>query len=143
MTLREALGIIAFAMLMQLSTVGLLFGLRSISGAEWPVIIVTVIVMSAIAGAVAIVLITALRRYEAKRATAVAMLALTEDERTVIRKLIELGGQEYQDTLTRKLGLSKQKVSALVNNLEQKHAITKTPFHKTNILKLTKEFGGR
>jgi uncharacterized membrane protein len=36
--------------------------------------------------------------------------------------------------------MSKSKLSALVNNLERKRAITKTRYHKTNILEPTEEF---
>jgi uncharacterized membrane protein len=83
------------------------------------------------------------RRYASERAVRVAMMTLTEDEQVVLRPIMEAGGELRQDHLRRRLDFSKSKLSALVNNLERKKVITKKRYHKTNVLKLTKEFGGR
>lgn len=85
------------------------------------------------------------RRYVAERAINVAMMTLRDDEREVLRQIMEMGGEVRQDDLWRKLRerYSKSKLSALVINLEQKHAITRTRHHRTNILKLTQEFKRR
>lgn len=73
----------------------------------------------------------------------VAMMTLTEDERKVLELVLRSGGEARQDKLRRELDFSKSKLSALANNLERKRAITKTRYHKTNILKVNREFTGR
>ncbi len=85
-------------------------------------------------------------RYGAERTIKIAMMTLNEDEQTVLRKIMESGGEIRQDDLWRKnlkQNYSKSKLSALVINLEKKHAIMRTRYHRTNILKLTPEFSSR
>jgi uncharacterized membrane protein len=101
-----------------------------------------VIVMTTVAGAIAVVLTFVFRRYATERTVKVAMMTLSEDERKVLEQIIQLK-EVRQDDLRRKVDMSKSKLSALVNNLERKGAILKLRHHKTNILRPTKEFGGR
>jgi len=143
MTTREALGIILFAMFVQGFTVVLVSFLRPTADIGWATIAITVLGMSAAAGSVAVGLVLAFRRYERARTASIAMMTLTTDERQVFEAIVRASGDAYQDKLRRELDMSKAKLSALVNNLERKHAITKERFHKTNILKVSKEFAGR
>ena len=70
-------------------------------------------------------------------------MTLTSDERLVFEAILRAGGEVRQDKLRRELDMSKSKLSALLNNLERKHAITKARYFKTNILRVSKEFSGR
>lgn len=100
-------------------------------------------IMAAVAGTIAAVLVFLFKRYASERATRIALMTLTEDERKVFEAIVRSGGEARQDKLRRELDMSKSKLSALVNNLEKKRAITKTRYFKTNILKVSEEFGGR
>jgi uncharacterized membrane protein len=130
-------------MLVQGFTVVLVSFLRPAAEIGWTMIAITVLGMSAAAGSVAVGLVLAFRRYERARATNIAMMTLTADERQVFEAIVRASGDAYQDKLRRELDMSKAKLSALVNNLERKHVITKERFHKTNILRVSKEFAGR
>jgi len=72
----------------------------------------------------------------------VALMTLSDDERKVFEAILRAGGEARQDKLRRELDMSKAKLSALVNNLERKNAITKTRYWKTNILRVREEFTG-
>jgi len=98
--------------------------------------------MASVAGSVAAILLLLFKRYATERAVRVAMLTLSEDERKVLNEILK-DGEVRQDVLRRRLDMSKSKLSALVNNLEKKGAIIKLRHHKTNILRATKEFGGK
>jgi len=144
MTLREALGIVLLVVILQLCLGLLLYGpLHPAQGLELQSILVAILTMGAVAGSVAAALAFTFKRYAGERTMRVAMMTLTEDERKVIELVLQLGGEVRQDKLRRELDFSKSKLSALVNNLERKQAITKTRHHKTNILKVSKEFAGR
>lgn len=144
MTLREALGIVLLVVILQLCLGLLLYGpLRPAPGLELHSILVAILVMAAVAGSVAAALTWAFKRYAGERAMRIAMMTLTEDERKVLELVLRSGGEARQDKLRRELDFSKSKLSALVNNLERKRAITKTRYHKTNILKVSREFAGR
>ncbi len=82
------------------------------------------------------------KSYASERAVRVAMMTLSEEERAILGKIMELGNEIRQDDLWRKLreDFSKSRLSALLINLEKKNAITRTRYGRTNILKLTSEF---
>jgi uncharacterized membrane protein len=144
MTLRETLGIVLLVVILQLCLGLLLYGpLSPAPGLELHSILVAVLIMAAVAGSIAAALAFTFKRYAGERAMRVAMMTLTEDERKVLESVLRAGGEARQDKLRRELDFSKSKLSALVNNLERKHAITKTRYHKTNILRVSKEFAGR
>ena len=143
MTLREAFGIVVLVVLLQICLGLLLYGpLNPVPGLEISAIVVAIGVMTGIAGSIAVVLVFLFRRYASERVARVALMTLTEDERRVFEAILRSGGEARQDKLRRELDMSKSKLSALVNNLERKHAITKTRYWKTNILKASKEFTG-
>lgn len=144
MTLREALSIIALVVTLQFCLGLLIYGpLRPMPGLELYSIAVAVLMMAAVSSAIAVVLYALFSRYASERAMKVAMMTLTEDERKVFELILRSGGEVRQDDLRRQLDFSKSKLSALVNNLERKGAITKIRYHKTNLLKPSKEFIGR
>ena len=144
MTLREAFGIVLLVVILQLCLGLLLYGpLHPAPGLELNSILVAILIMAIVAGSVAAALAFTFKRYAGERTMRVAMMALTADERKVLELVLRLGGEVRQDKLRRELDFSKSKLSALVNNLERKRAITKTRHHKTNMLKVSKEFAGR
>ena len=141
MTLREAIGIVALVVIIQLSMGLILYGpLRPAPGLELSTIAVAIGVLAAVAGTIAAVLLYLLKRYGKERAVRVAMMTLTEDERKVLEAIMRSGGEARQDKLRREVDMSKSKLSSLVNNLERKHVIAKTRYFKTNILKVSEEF---
>ncbi len=144
MMLREAFGIVALVVVLQLCLGLLLYGPLSPSpGLELTTIVVAILIMASVAGGIAAVLVFLFNRYASERTMRVALMALTEDERKVFETIVRSGGEARQDKLRKELDMSKSKLSALVNNLEKKHAITKTRYWKTNILKMSKEFTGK
>lgn len=121
-----------------------LFGVLGIApGISWGLIAVSLLLIVSISVVATLVFYFVFRGYASERAIRAVMMALSEDEQAVLRQIMNSSGEIRQDDLWRKLDLSKSKLSALVNNLERKGAITKTRYHRTNILKLTKEFGSR
>ncbi|RLG57787.1 MAG: hypothetical protein DRN83_00920 [Hadesarchaea archaeon] len=144
MTIREAFGVVLLVVLLQLSLGVLLYGpFAPAPGLDIFTVVVAVGIMAAVAGSIATVLVLVFKRYASERAVRIALMTLTEDERRVFEAIVRSGGEVRQDKLRREVDMSKSKLSALVNNLERKHAITKTRYWKTNILKVTEEFGGR
>lgn len=143
MTLREAFAIVALVVVLQLSLGILLYGPFSPApGLDLSTIVVAVGIMATVAGSIAAVLVFVFKRYAGERAVRIALMTLTEDERKVFEAIVRAGGEARQDKLRREVDMSKAKLSALVNNLERKHAITKTRYWKTNILRVSKEFSG-
>jgi uncharacterized membrane protein len=143
MTIREAFGIVVLVVVIQLCFGLLFYGLlKPAPSLEISAIVVAIGVMAGVAGSIAAILVFLFNRYASERATRVALMTLTEDERRVFEAILRSGGEARQDKLRRELDMSKSKLSALVNNLERKHAITKTRYWKTNILKASKEFTG-
>ena len=143
MTLREAFGIVVLVVLLQICLGLLLYGpFKPAPGLEISAVVVAIGMMAGVAGSIAVVLVFLFKRYASERVARVALMTLTEDERRVFEAILRSGGEARQDKLRRELDMSKSKLSALLNNLERKHAITKTRYWKTNILKLNKEFTG-
>jgi len=64
---------------------------------------------------------------------------LKQDEKQVIKSLIESGGEMQQNKLVTKLGLSKVKTTRLLYSLEQKNLIIKERHGLTNMVKLKKQ----
>lgn len=144
MTIREAFGIVLLVVVIQLCLGLLLYGpLSPAPGLELSAIFIAILIMTLVAGGIAVVLVFLIRRYTSERVKRVVLMTLTDDERRVFEAILRAGGEARQDKLRRELDMSKAKLSALVNNLERKHAITKTRYWKTNILRINKEFTGR
>ncbi len=92
-----------------------------------------------VSSAVGIVLYWLIQRYMKERAIKTAMMAMTEDEKKVLRKIMN-AGELRQDELRKELDFSKSKISALVNNLVDKNAVEKNRYKRTNKLEPTEEF---
>jgi len=143
-TLKEALGVVLLVILIQVTIGAILYvPLGSATGIDVASIIAAVVIMAAVGGGVATLLVFLIKKYSGERVLRVALMTLTDSERKVFEAILRAGGQARQDKLRRELDMSKAKLSAIVNNLERKNAITKTRYWKTNILKVKKEFTGR
>jgi uncharacterized membrane protein len=141
MDIKDILGLVGLVVVLQLA-LGVMLSLISPSPPlDLGTIIAAVAIMATVAGSIAAVLIFAFKRYATERTLRVAMMTLTEDERRVLEEILR-SREVRQDHLRRRLDMSKAKLSALLNNLERKGAIFKLRYHKTNLLRPTKEFGG-
>lgn len=142
MDIRESLWVILLVVILQLSLGILLYLLSPSPTITLANLAVAIVMMATVAGTIAVVLTFLFRRYSTERAVRVAMMTLTDDERRVLGEILR-EGKIRQDKLRHRLDISKSKLSALVNNLEKKGAILKLRYHKTNVLRPTKEFGGK
>jgi uncharacterized membrane protein len=125
---------------MQLSLGLVLYGpLGGAPGVDLFSVAVALLILTVVSTSIAVALYWVVRRYSSERAIRVAMMTLSRDERAVLERIMRQG-KVRQDDLRRQVDMSKSKLSALVNNLERKRAITKTRYHKTNILEPTEEF---
>jgi len=144
MTIREAFGIVALVIVLQLFIGLLLYSILQLSPVlDIYTVLLAVGIMAGVAGGVAAALTLVFKKYASERAMRVALMTLTEDERRVFEAILRSKGVAYQDKLRRELDMSKSKLSALVKNLERKQAITKERYFRTNILKVNKEFTGK
>ena len=142
MTLREVFGIVALVVILQLCLGTLIYLLSPAPALQFHSILLAIGIMAAVAGSIAAVLAFSFKRYATERTMRVAMMTLSADERRVLEEVMRCR-EIRQDDLRRRLDMSKSKLSALVNNLEQKGAILKLRYHKTNVLRPTKEFAAR
>ncbi|KXA94431.1 hypothetical protein AKJ65_04395 [candidate division MSBL1 archaeon SCGC-AAA259E19] len=108
-------------------------------GVNLPSIGLSVVLVTAVSSAIATVLYRLIGRYTRERAVKTAMMAMTEDEETVLRKIMN-PGEVRQDELRRQVDFSKSKLSALVNNLVEKNAVKKTRRGRTNMLEPREKF---
>ncbi len=143
MEIKEVISVILISIFSSVLGGVVLFGVFGVSpSVSWTLIVAALSVLILITVSATLMFYFVFRRYGAERTIKVAMMTLKDDEQVVLRKIMELGGELRQDDLWRKLreNYSKSKLSALVINLEKKHAITRARHHRTNLLKLTKEF---
>ncbi len=108
-------------------------------GVNFKSIAISIALLVSISTVVGGVLYWLVNRYMKERAIKTAMMAMSEDEEKVLRLVMEQGVAR-QDKLRRKLDFSKSKLSALLNNLEEKNAIEKTRYKRTNKVRPTEEF---
>lgn len=125
--LQGGLGVILFA---------LMGGGPGVNFSSISLSILLLIVVSSIIG---IGLYWLVKRLMKERAIKTAMMAMSEDEQKVLRKIMQ-SGEVRQDELRRELDFSKSKLSALLNNLEEKNAVEKTRYKRTNRVTPTEEF---
>jgi uncharacterized membrane protein len=142
MSIRESVWIITLVVVLQLCLGITIYLISPSPSLNLATLAIAVVIMATVAGSIAVVLTFLFKRYATERTMKVAMMTLTEDERRVLEEIIKLK-EVRQDDLRRKVDMSKSKLSGLVNNLERKGAILKLRHHKTNLLRPTKEFGGR
>jgi uncharacterized membrane protein len=139
----DVLAVILIAVIVSLLSGVVLFGVLEIApGVKSEQIAAAFLVMVGITTGSTLTFYFLSTKYASERALRVALMTLSEDERAVLHKIMELGGEVRQDDLWRKLRdrYSKSKLSALVINLERKRALTRQRYHRTNLLKLAPEF---
>lgn len=118
----------------------ILFGLTGgVPGVTLEAIVLSIIILIIVSSVIGLVLYWLVNRYMKERAIRTAMMAMSEDEQEVLRKVMQLE-EVRQDELRRELDFSKSKLSALINNLKDKNAIEKTRYKRTNIIRPTEEF---
>lgn len=139
MTLKEMLGLILLILLLQLTLAVLLILLTPTGSLEFSSLLLAAGIMVAVAGSVASLLAFLFIKYTRERTMKMAVMTLTEDERRVFEEVLRCR-EIRQDDLRRRMDLSKAKLSALVNNLEKKGMVVKLRYHRTNLLRPTKEF---
>lgn len=99
----------------------------------------SIFLLIVVSSAIGIFLYWLIQRYMKERAIKTAMMAMTDDEEMVLRKVMN-HGEIRQDELRREVDFSKSKLSALLTNLEEKNAVEKTRYKRTNKVKPTEEF---
>lgn len=99
----------------------------------------SILVLVIVSSVIGVTLYWLIDRYTKERAIKTAMMAMSEDEETVLRKVMQQS-EVRQDELRRQLPFSKSKLSALLKNLEDKNAIEKTRYKRTNRVKPTEQF---
>lgn len=99
----------------------------------------SILILILASSVIGVILYLLINRYTKERAIKTAMMAMSEDEQTVLREVMQQG-EIRQDDLRRELSFSKSKLSALLKNLEDKNAIGKTRYKRTNQVRPTEEF---
>lgn len=140
MSIREAVGIVVIIMVVEISFATLIYTFGGPT-LELSTVVYSTILMVGVVGGLSITLYFLFKHYAHERTLRVAMLTLTPDEQRVLREILARK-EVRQDDLRRIVDMSKTKLSMIVNNLEKKGAIHKFRYHKTNILRPTKEFSG-
>jgi uncharacterized membrane protein len=142
----EVLLTILIALIVSISTGVALFGVFGITpNVGWSTIALALGVIIITSVGATLVFYFSFRAYASERVMRVAMMTLSDEEQTVLGKIMELGDGIRQDDLWRKIrgDFSRSKLSALLINLERKNTITRIRHERTNILKLTDEFRKR
>lgn len=143
MKVSEALSVVSVATTISILSGVILFGVLGLApGVETRLIASALLVMVAITVSITLTFYLAFKRYLAERSRKVAMMTLSEDEQKVVRKIMDIGGVTEQRDLSQHFDFSGSKLSALLNNLEEKHVITKRRHRRTNKLRLTEEIMG-
>ena len=140
MDTRELLNMGVLILLLQVGVGVTLFLLTSgAPGVNFYSIGISILLLVGVSSGIGVVLYWLVKRYSKERAIKTAMLAMSDDEKEVLREIMR-NGEIRQDELRKNLGFSKSKVSALVNNLKEKNAVEKSRYKRTNLLKPTEEF---
>ncbi|KXB01897.1 hypothetical protein AKJ45_01775 [candidate division MSBL1 archaeon SCGC-AAA261F19] len=140
----EILTVVLTAAIISILSGIILFGALGIApGVGVQMIMRAFLVLIVITTSITLAFYIGFRKYVAERARGMAMMTLSEDEQRVVRKMIEMNEEVEQKELWRQFDFSRSKLSALLNNLEEKNVITKRRFRRTNLLRLTDEFQGK
>lgn len=140
MELRELVNFVALVILLQGGLGAILFVLMGGSpGISFKSVGLSILLLVVVSSTVGVVLYWLIDRYMKERAVRTAMMAMSDDERSVMRVIMEKG-EARQDELRRELDFSKSKLSALLKNLEKKNAVEKNRYKRTNIVKPTEAF---
>ncbi len=94
------------------------------------------IAAATVGGMIAALLLMRIRR-RGKGPKVARMDLLTEDEKAILRVVLDAGGSMLQKELPEATGLSKAKVSRILKALEEKGFVIKRPQGKTNVIVLS------
>ncbi len=140
MELRDLVSLVALIIALQIGLGIILFVLMSgTPGINLYSAMVSIFLLITVSTIIGVFLYWLVRRYMKERAIKTAMMAMTEDEKMVLRKVMNQG-EVRQDELRRQVEFSKSKLSALLSNLEEKNAIEKTRYKRTNKVRPTEDF---
>ncbi|MDY6774162.1 MAG: MarR family transcriptional regulator, partial [Candidatus Nanohaloarchaea archaeon] len=81
------------------------------------------------------------REYGGEKTIASVFPVLKEDEKEVMRYLIDSEGEAEQREIVDNLDYSKAKISRLVSDLEERNLVEKEKRGRVNVVKLTREIG--
>ena len=115
------------------------FTVRSTPGVNLGRFSLAIVLLVAVAVVVGVFLYWLIGRYVRERGIKTAMMAMSDDEKEVLGVVMD-EGEIRQDDLRRELDFSKSKLSALLNNLEEKNAIEKSRYKRTNKVRPTEDF---
>ncbi len=96
-------------------------------------------VIVVVAGVVAVVYLR--RDREDGKTIASVFPMLKDDEQTVMRYIIDAGGEVEQRDIVADVDYSKAKISKLLSDLEERHLITKEKSGRVNVVALAREVG--
>lgn len=140
MDFEELVKFVVLVLILQ-GAMGVIFFLtvRSTPGVDFGRFSLAIALLVLIAVIVGVFLYWLVGRYVRERSIKTAMMAMSDDEEEVLGVVMD-EGEIRQDDLRRELDFSKSKLSALLNNLEEKNAIEKSRYRRTNKIKPTEEY---
>lgn len=140
MDFEEILKFVVLVLILQ-GSMGVIFFLtvRSTPGVDFGRFSLAIILLVVVAIVVGVFLYWIIGRYVKERSIKTAMMAMSDDEEEVLGIVMDKG-EIRQDDLRKELDFSKSKLSALLNNLEEKNAIEKFRYKRTNKIKPTEEY---
>lgn len=140
MEFRELLNVVVLIVVLQTGLGVVLYSLMSgTPGVSFFSVGLSIIFLVAVSSVIGVILYWLVRRYMKERAIRTAIMTMSDDEQKVLREIMR-HKEIRQDDLRKELDFSKSKLSALLNNLEDKNAIKKSRYKRTNLLKPTEQF---
>ncbi|KXA97589.1 hypothetical protein AKJ39_01185 [candidate division MSBL1 archaeon SCGC-AAA259J03] len=140
MEFRELLNVVVLIVVLQTGLGVVLYSLMSgTPGVSFFSVGLSIIFLVAVSSVIGVILYWLVRRYMKERAIRTAIMTMSDDEQKVLREIMQ-HKEIRQDDLRKELDFSKSKLSALLNNLEDKNAIKKSRYKRTNLLKPTEQF---
>lgn len=140
MELRDLINFVVLIVVLQTGLGIILFLLMSgTPGINLYSAMISIFLLITVSSTIGVFLYWLIRRYTKERAIKTAMMAMTDDEKRVLRKVMNQG-EIRQDELRKQVDFSKSKLSALLSNLEEKNAIEKKRYKRTNKVRPTEDF---
>lgn len=140
MEIKELVNFVLLIIGLQTGVGVILFGLMGeTSGVSFYSLGVSILILIVVASIIGLVLYWLVKKLMKERAIKTAMMAMSEDEKKVLREIMQ-DEEIRQDELRKRINFSKSKLSALLNNLEEKNAIEKNRYKRTNLVTPTEEF---
>ncbi|KXB06590.1 hypothetical protein AKJ51_03405 [candidate division MSBL1 archaeon SCGC-AAA382A20] len=140
MKFKELANLVLLIIVLQSGVGILLYSLMGgIPGVSFTSVGLSIILLVTVSSVIGVVLYWLVGRYTKERAIKTAIMTMSEDEKKVLREVMKRK-ETRQDELRNAFGFSKSKLSALLNKLEEKNAIEKTRYKRTNIIRPTEQF---